>query len=87
MGIRNEMLEENFFLLPFITWVENSGRLISFHTFLVGENNVFIAASRVKKQLLVICFRKTQFQRRVKGGHIRTDFVLISFTVNLAVWL
>ena len=33
VGIRNERVEENLFLLPFITWVENSGRLISLHTF------------------------------------------------------
>jgi len=87
VGIRNERLEENFFLSPFVTWVENSGTLISLPTFLVGENKVFIATWRSKKKLLVICFRKTPFERIVRGGHILRDFVVISFTVNLAVWL
>jgi hypothetical protein len=85
VGIRNESLEENFFLLSSITWAENSERLITLHTFLVGENNVFIAAWRGKKKLLAICFRKTPFERRGKGGHNLTYFVLIGFTVNLAV--
>jgi len=78
-------LEEKFFLLPSTNWVKNSGRLISLHTALVGENNVFIATRRGKKKLLLICFRKTPFERRVRGGHVLADFVLISFAVNFVV--
>jgi hypothetical protein len=66
--------------------VENSGRLTSLHTSLVGENNVFIATRRGKRKLLVIYLRETPFERRVRGGHLMEDFVLISLTVNLAVW-
>jgi hypothetical protein len=57
VGIRNERVEENFFLLPFITLVENSGSLISLHAFLDGENKMFVAAWRGKKKLLIIYIR------------------------------
>jgi len=80
-------MEENLFLLPFTIWVENSGRPVSLRTSLVWKNNVFIATKRGKKKLKVICFRKTPFERRVRGGRILADFVLIGLTVNLAVWL